>query len=346
MTDLYRRIDGYDELKPLLDTSDEEVLQRLGKPTLIRIPSLSGDPLAPGRAVACLLHGNEDSGYRAVLNLLRQGPRYPFDLWVFIGNVRAATTDGWFAHRHLDDQEDFNRVWGISELTNRMRRCAAAVLAELAGARLEAAVDLHNNTGDNPFYAITPMPTPDSLRLAALCADRLLIWGWRAHTLMEALAEFCPVVAIECGLPGLRAHADFASQALGRFLAADGFDAEGGPRPTETYLMLHRVVVRPEVPFSFGSHVFEEFDLVLHPGLDGHNFGMLLAGTELGHVHPEADMPLLALDMHGHDVTDRFFAIRHGDRLVVTQDVTPIMMVSNVVQARRDCLFYIARRRA
>ncbi|MDQ3403211.1 MAG: hypothetical protein M3548_07425, partial [Actinomycetota bacterium] len=125
--DLFLRFDGYDELKPLLDGSDEDVLVALGKPALIRIPGTDDRPRA--RLVSVLLHGNEDSGYRAVLEVLRGGERYPFDLWVFIGNVRAAHTDGWFAHRYLENQEDFNRVWGLASPTTRMRRCADVVLS-------------------------------------------------------------------------------------------------------------------------------------------------------------------------------------------------------------------------
>jgi hypothetical protein len=343
--DLYRRFEGYEELKPLLDGSDEEVLLRLAKPTLIRIPAIGGEAGNRARFVSCLLHGNEDSGYRAVLHLLRQGPRFHFDLWVFIGNVRAASHEGWFAHRFLEDQEDFNRVWGVSEATTRMRRCAAAVLEELRACPLEAAIDLHNNTGDNPYHAITPNPTPDGLHLAAMCADTVLIWNLRAYTLMEALTGVCPAVAVECGLPGLAENSRFAGDVLDTFLSSDDLHA-GTRRPTELYDMLHRVVVRPEVPFAFGGVLTDELDLVLTPGLDGQNFGMLLAGTELGHVHPTAAMPLEATDMHGRDVTDDFFKVDHRGRLVTTQDITPIMMVTTVVQARRDCLFYIGRRRA
>jgi hypothetical protein len=345
-TDLYHRFDGYDEIKQLLQGSDEEVLLALGgKPALIRIPGTDRTPRA--RLVASLLHGNEDSGFRASLNVLREGPHYPFDLWVFIGNVRAASQDGWFAHRYLDDQEDFNRVWGIEQLTTRMRRCAADVLAVLAAeADLEGAVDIHNNTGDNPFYAILPRWSVEGLHLASVCTDTLLLWNHRAYTLMEALADRCPAFALECGLPGYSDHAAFARSALERFLAADMTDPDMEYRvPEQVYEIRYQVDVRPEVAFGFGGVMTDEMDLVLHPALDGYNYGMLLAGTELGHVDPAAAMPLIAHDMQGRDVTDQLFSIRNGS-LVVSEDVTPVMMVTTVRQARRDCLFYIARRRA
>ena len=31
-------------------------------------------------------------------------------------------------------------------------------------------------------------------------------------------------------------------------------------------------------------------------------------------------------------------------RVITTEDVTPVMMTTTVVQTRRDCLFYVSRR--
>ena len=340
--DLYWRFDGYDELKPILDTSDEDVLVTLRKPSLIRIPGTDREPRA--RMVSALLHGNEDSGLRAVLELLRGGEHYPFDLWVFIGNVRAAHQEGWFAHRYLDGQEDFNRTWGLGAPTTRMRRCSDAVFSILAETDLEAAVDIHNNTGLNPYYAIVPDPTQEALNLAAGMADTILRWPLRAHTLMEVLSPICPSVSVECGLPAVEQNHAYASAALHRFLAMKSVEDEY-PGPRRIFEMEHRVTVRPEVPFAFGGVLTEELDLVIHPGLDHNNFGMLLAGMELGRVPEGGGMPLLVTDMRGRETTERFFEVRRGG-LILTQDVTPVMLTTTVQQTRRDCFFYIARRRA
>jgi hypothetical protein len=340
--DLYLRFDGYDELKPILAGSDEDVLVALRKPTLIRIPGTDKHPRA--RLVSALLHGNEDSGYRAVLDLLRNGEHYPFDLWVFIGNVRAAHQEGWFAHRYLDGQEDFNRTWGLGAPTTRMRRCSDAIYQVLADTDLEAAVDIHNNTGLNPYYAIVPDPTQEALQLAAGLADTILRWPLRAHTLMEVLSPLCPAVSVECGLPGMDQNQAYAASALHRFLAMESLEERiVGPR--RVFEMQYRVEVRPEVPFAFGGVLTEELDLVIHPGLDHYNFGMLLAGTEIGRVPEGGSMPLLITDMRGREVIDRYFEIREG-RLLVTEDVTPVMLTTTVQQTRRDCFFYVARRRS
>lgn len=343
MVDLYHRLEGPDEAAALLaGASDEEVLLRLdGKPALLRLPGR--DAARPARWISALLHGNEDSGYRALLALLREPPDLPFTLWAFIGNVRAASTDGWFAHRYLDDQEDFNRVWGREPQTTRQRRCAAAVLGEVTAAPLEAAVDLHNNTGANPQYAILPRRTPPTFTLAATCADIGLVWATQDHTLMDVMADHGAAIAVECGQAGIPEHTEYAATAIKRFLAEEDFDG-AERRPRDLFEIRYRVEVRPEVKFAFAGPLDDDLDLVLRPGLDGRNFGMLLAGTEIGRMSPDAAMPLTVTGRHGEDATERFFRCLPDGRLVTTEDITPVMLTSTVRQIRRDCLFYVARR--
>jgi hypothetical protein len=352
---MYHRFDGYDELKPLLDGSDGDILRAFdGKPVLIRIPAAS-TVLAPrARLVSCLLHGNEPAGFRSVVEVLRRGERFPFDLWVLIGNVRAATEDGLFAHRHLDDQDDFNRVWGDDVPVpgaSEMRRCAREMLDELPSADLEAAVDIHNNTGRNPYYAVVPDPTPEARRLAALCAELVLVWRLQAGTLMEALTPVCPAVAVECGAPDDAVGAAFASAALHRFLTADGFGgptiaAAGAPRLVET---LHRVTVRHDVAFSFGRLDSPSTHFVVEHGLDAYNFDVLPSQGMIGQVtshHISSGWPIPLQATHtatGHDATDELFELTVDGRVILRDDVTPIMMTTTVVQTRRDCLFYTAR---
>jgi hypothetical protein len=342
---LYHRFDGYEDLKPLLNGSDEEVLVGLrGKPALIRIPAASTAHAPRARLVSCLLHGNEPSGFLAMVDVLRRGERFPFDLWVLIGNVRAATEDGLYAHRHLDDQEDFNRVWDVRSATTDMRRCAAAILEQLRAADLEAAVDLHNNSGRNPYYSILTQLSAEGLVLASLCADTMLLWRLHLHTLMEALGSVCPAVSVECGASHLSDGLSFASGVVHRFLTAADFAVhavDDQPRPRQMVEILHRVIVRPDVEFSFGAAV-DGAGFVVVPELDRYNFEVLPARHTIGHVDPGAAMPLFACDVTGRDVTDQLFRITPDGAVIVVADVVPMMMTTSVRQARRDCLFYTA----
>jgi hypothetical protein len=346
---LYHRIDGPDAVADVVRGSDRDVLTRLaGKPALLRLPGPAGAD-RPARLVAVLLHGNEDSGFRALVRWLQGRPAVEQPLWLFIGNVRAATQRGWYADRYLDDQEDFNRVWGLGPATTRMRLCAAQVLAAVTAGPLEAAIDIHNNTGDNPLYAIIPAPEPATVALAAAMADIGLRWGTQQHTLMQALEGICPAVAVECGLAGVDANVEVALGVIERFVAMPA--VRPGAAPSRMLEVRYRVEVRPEVTFEFGDGSpaspadaradEEELDLVITPGLDAQNFGLLEAGTVLGRTVPGGACPLVVHDDKGADVTPAIVQVDAAGAVTLTRAVIPAMMTRTREQTRRDCLFYV-----
>ncbi len=322
----------------LLDLRDRELLRALGRPTLIRVPG-TGEQ-AP-RAVATLLHGDESTGLRAIMRILRRRHTYPFDLYVVVGNVPAALADDGFAHRYLDEQEDFNRIWGLGEPTTRMRRAADGILEELRAAGLESLVDIHNNSGDNPFYAIVTRHRADMLNLATLFTTTLLSWDLGAHTLMEALDEDCAAIAVECGLAGAPESAAFALDGLRRYLGARSLETDRVRRDYDLLGGLRKVMIRPEVTFRFGGDVSGDADFAIAEDADMHNFVEVPEGHVLGHVHPGAALPIVAFDAEGNDVTDEHFTTV-DDTVITTRPAIPVMMTRTVEAARKDCLFYLA----
>ncbi len=322
----------------LLELDDIALLEELERPTLVRFPG-TGD--LPPRAVATLLHGDEDTGYRAVLRLVRRRRRYPFDLYVVVGNVVAALADGGFRHRYLDDQEDFNRIWGVPP-TTRLRLAAQGILHRLRGVPLTALVDVHNNSGTNPFYAIVPSLRPASINLATHFATTLLHWELGVATLMESLGDLCPAVAIECGLPGRRDSLAFAVDGLRRFLAAGSFPDDRIRCDYDLYGDLRKVVVRPEVRFTFGAALDgDRFDFVVQQDADAYNFRVVHSGHVVGRVPAEEALPLQVWGPQGQDLTEKYLAVEDG-RVVLTREVTPVMMTRTEEAARKDCLFYVA----
>ena len=283
-------------------------------PTLIRLP---GTGVQPPRAVVTLLHGDESTGVQAMLRVLRHrrdhgaGP-YPFDLHVVVGNVEAALHGPGYAHRYLDDQEDFNRVWGLAAPTTPQQRAAEGILTELRAAGLESLVDVHNNTGDNPFYAIVTRRRPEVLNLATLFTTTLLRWDLAANTLMEALHEQCAAIAVECGLPGRPESLAFAVDAIRRYLGAAPLPTDRVVRDLDLLGGLRKVTMPPEVRFRFGGDLGDDVDLVLAADADVHNFVEVPAGHVLGRTHPGRPLPVRACAADGRDVTVR--ALRRGRR--------------------------------
>ncbi|MDP9022472.1 MAG: hypothetical protein M3N57_07215 [Actinomycetota bacterium] len=323
----------------LLDLDDLELLGELQRPTLIRVAG-TGD--APPRGVACLLHGDEDTGYRAALRILRQRRRYPFDLFVVIGNVRAALADGGFRARYLDDQEDFNRVWG-REPTTRLRLAANGILDVLRRAKISAMVDVHNNSGTNPFYAIVTQVREAQLNLATTFTTMLLHWELGVGTLMEALDDVCPAIAVESGLPGQEASLSFAVDGLRRYLGTATIRDDVVERDYDLLDDLRKVMVRPEVRFRFGGELGDDVDFVVEQDADAHNFRTVPAGHLLGRVPPGSANPLLVCGPGGEDATASHVQVQDG-RVVLTREATPVMMTRTEEAARKDCLLYLATR--
>lgn len=320
----------------MLELDDLELLRELERPTLIRIP---GTAHGPPRAVATLLHGDEDTGYRAMMRVLRRRRSYPFDLHVIVGNVRAALADGGFRHRYLDDQEDFNRIWG-AEPTTRLRHAAHGILTELREAKVASVVDIHNNSGTNPYYAIVTRLRPDELNLATIFTTTVLHWDLGVGTLMEALDDVCPTIAVECGLPGRIDSLSFAVDGIRRYLGAPPLDDLVIERDYDLFGQLMKVVVRPEVRFSFGGELGEAVDFVVEQDADTYNFRSVPPGHVVGRVPPGSAVPL-RVEGHGGDVTDEYVTV-DGDLVITTREITPVMMTRTAEAARKDCLFYIA----
>jgi hypothetical protein len=323
----------------LLLRDELTLLRWLGRPSLVRFPGTDG---APARAIATLLHGDESTGIQAALRVLRRRHRYPFDLYLLVGNVEAALAPPGFAHRYLDHQEDLNRIWNLHDPTTAQRRAVDGMLEVLEKAELESLVDVHNNTGDNPFYAIVTRDRPDVLNLATLFTTTLLRWDLAAHTLMEALDDRIATIAVECGLPGRPESLAFAVDALRRYLTALPLTTDEVVRDHELLGDLRKVTVRSEVRFRFGGELTDDIDLVLAADGDVHNFVEVPAGHPLGRVHPGGSIPLRVVDAAGDDVTLRYLQVDERGVLRLAAAATPVMMTRTVEAARKDCLFYLA----
>ncbi len=314
------------------------VLEALGRPTLVRVP---GTGQQRARAVATLLHGDESTGAEAMLTILRRRHTYPFDLYVVFGNVQAALADDGFAHRFLDDQEDFNRIWGLGDPTTRQRMAADGILDLLLAADLESVVDVHNNSGDNPFYAIITNERPDTLHLATRFTTTLLHWDLGADTFMEALDDHCAALAVECGLPGRPESSAFAIDGLRRYLGEVPLPTDHSRVDVDLLRGLRKVTVRPEVRFRFGGELDDDIDFLVHAQADRMNFVEMEKGTVIGQVVPGASLPVAVTASDGTDVTHDHLTVVDGD-VVLLNRATPVMMTRTVAAARKDCLFYLS----
>ena len=344
-----RQVEG---LPPgLLDAEAHQLTQLLGGPTLLRLSSAAGrffggreEEPAPddqgfrqaGRQregpaplfVSLLLHGNETSGWDGMRRVLRAGALPQRELLIFIGNVAAAAANV----RTLPGQGDFNRIW-------RPATGIAAELLDCIGDQpLMAVVDLHNNTGINPHYAVLTDLNPRSLGLARLFSEVGVHIEEPDSVLTRAFAKNGPCIALELGPVGDPKAADRAAD----FLAAL-FRLTDAPVGKADDLRLFRTLARVHVPedaaFGFaGPDAGQDQDLLLDGGLQANNFRPVPPGTAFGLARNGA--ALQVLDNSHRDVTDRYLEVRDG-RILAATTLIPAMYTSDAAVVRQDCLCYL-----
>jgi hypothetical protein len=315
---------------------EADLLSWLGGPSLLRI---AGRDRSRTRAVSALLHGNEPSGLRAVHALLRASDPPAVDVVCFVGSVVAARTAPPFSCRMLPGRRDLNRCFR-PPFDGEDGETARDALAIIERARPEAVVDLHNNTGHSPAYAITSHATLANVALASIFVTRVIHTTLRLGSLMEAFAPDSPVVTIECGRAGTASADAFACDRLARFASLEALPTET-PR-MRVFVDPIRVTLRPDVTVAFGEAPRAGCDLTLCGDVDRHNFVHLAAGTHIGWVAPGAALPIEARDGEGRDLARALFEL-HGGELVAAQAFIPVMMTTNPAVAAADCLFYVVR---
>jgi len=229
----------------LLEKPATALYKHLPGPTLIHIPGRNPRPLI----VSVLQHGNEDTGWEAVRILLKH--RYaqrqlPRSLCLLIGNVAAAR----FKRRRLDEQPDYNRCWPYSanQPSNSIQDPCVDLFQQYLDHMISlnpfAALDIHNNTGQNPHYAALNRIDWRMINLARLFSEKMVYFTIPQGTLSNALADHCPSLTLECGQAGDTHGTDHALEYIEQCLHLDKLDNTALPfEQTHLYHMLATVYV-------------------------------------------------------------------------------------------------------
>jgi succinylglutamate desuccinylase len=302
-----------------------ELINRLDRPALIYIQGARD----PALFISVLLHGNEVSGWDALRALLggRTSP-LPRSIIVFVGNVGAAAE----GVRHLPDEPDFNRIWNGGKSPEE--RMAAEVLETIARHDLFGAVDLHNNTGHNPHYAVITDTRPETLGLA-LTFNHLAVYTRAPETVQTlAFAQLAPALTVETGHAEDPEAAARALVYLETLLALDTL-----PTATTDDLELYRSGVRVVVPNGGHFHFDEGPGLALRRDLEIFNFRPLPAGTRFATLNGDDARSLRVVDERHRDVTDEYFGYESGD-IRLKDAVIPAMYTTDPEIVAQDCLCY------
>ena len=285
-----------------------ELADALGGPTLFDLRKRETPPLF----VSVLLHGNETSGWDAVRRLVDEVSAA--SVLLFVGNVEAARR----GTRSVPGGLDFNRVWEGGDTAEAA--IADEVTAFAAAARPYVAVDVHNNTGDNPPYAVVTDTRPRTLSVARAFARRALLTAQPEGFLSRRFASFCTAVTVEVGTPRDAMSTERATSFLARLLTS-----ATAPDDDPADLALFETTAR--VLLLDGA--------VIEPSVQRFNFRSAPAGTAL-----TRSGPLVAEDASGDDVTDAYLAHENG-AMVLKRNTYVAMYTGSEESARLDCLCYL-----
>jgi succinylglutamate desuccinylase len=315
--------------------SPRELHTLMPNPTLLHLQGRR----EPRLFISVLLHGNEDTGFFAVQQLLKkyQGQSLPRSLSVFFGNIEAAT----FGMRRLEGQPDYNRVWPGGDVKDcDETRLMAQVTGIMADKGLFASIDVHNNTGKNPHYGCINVLDNQALQLARLFSNIVVFFETPRGVQSMAMAPHCPAVTIECGKPGVSQGVEHVLEFLDAALHLQAIpDHPLPPHDVNIYQTVARVTVPETHSFSFSDiHA----DILLLPALDRYNFSELPAGTTFATTeHPTAN--LQAWDDDEVAVGEHFF-FRDQDEIRLKQGLMPAMLTLDETIIRQDCLCYLMKK--
>jgi succinylglutamate desuccinylase len=320
----------------LLAASSTALHTILPQPTLIHLKGKHADPLF----VSVLLHGNEPTGFIAVQRLLQkfQNRELPRSLSLFLGNIRAASQ----GLRRLDEQPDYNRIWPGTEVAECPEtEMAKEIVSVMKKRQVFASVDIHNNTGLNPHYACINQLDNHNLQLASLFG-RLIVYFIRPKGVQSAaFAKICPAVTLECGRPGQQHGVEHAFEFLNSCLhLAELPQHQILPQDIDLFHTVAQIKIDAKVNFSFSQ---PDTDLLLNHDLERMNFTEIPPGTVLGTSKNSQQMPLIAQDEYGNDVTTDFFTVQNG-ALQINRHTMPSMLTLDERIIRQDCLCYLMER--
>jgi len=316
-----------------LELPAHRLYEELPGPTLVHLKGKK----EPALFVSVLLHGNENSGWEVVKNILTRykGQTLPRSLSLFIGNIKAAR----YKKRKLDTQSDFNRVWRDgNKPENLMMQSILEIMKERG---IFASIDIHNNNGLNPHYACINKLDKTFLKLAREFS-RMVIYFIRPTGVQSlAFAKMCPAVTLECGQPGDEYGIQITTTFVDKILQLDSIEPEENiEETTDLYHTVGIIKIPAEYNFSFNG---EKTDIAFINGIEKLNFIEINSDALLGEIKKNILKPLIVLDEEGQDIFDKYFYIENN-KIYTKTTLVPAMLTTDIDIIKQDCLCYLMER--
>lgn len=307
-----------------------EVHRILNGPSIIHLKGKDSNALI----LSSLLHGNETTSFYAIQKLILdfKEKELPRDLILFFGNTDAAQT----GQRHFSNQPDYNRIWKGGDSPEH--KMAQDVLNYLKKCSIFACIDIHNNTGKNPYYGCVNYIKPEWIQLASMFSEKIVYFTEPSEVLSMALSKLSPSVTIEAGLPGVEEGITAVFRYIKNVFELAKFQHDFKSNVAEVFHTIGRIKVDDKAKINFENCLSPKTDLSFIKNIDERNFEFLPIGTDFGMIHNEDY--ITAIDNEGNNVFTKYFEIING-QLVSKEVFIPSMFTKDVFVMKEDCLGYI-----
>lgn len=313
-----------------------EWLQKYQQPICIY---LNGEDTSQTRAVSTLLHGNEPSGFSAIIHWLNKGQKPAVNIVCFISAIEAALREPPFTHRTTESNIDLNRVFQ-QPFDSMEGEIANDMLNILDQVRPQCLVDIHNTSGLSPAYAVVTEPSQTSKQIACLFVNECIVFNIQLGTLVETVADDYPSIVIECGGAGDPDSYLRAEQGIEQYFMV----------PDLSLLSTHNLVVRKDpirvelkqnCTLCYGESLGANCDIVLPLDADKFNSEILRQNQALAWVKSHRLDDILDFVNLPSDLDIKQYFYIDDNRLFARQDLRLYMVTTNVEIAKSDCLFYL-----
>ena len=320
-----------------LECSAKNLHKVISGPCLIHLKGKKTNPLF----VSILQHGNETVGLSAVQMLLKsyENELLPRNLSIFVGNVDAARQ----GLRRLDGQPDYNRMWPYEGFDSELpeAKIMQQVLEEMRSREPFANVDLHSNTGLNPYYACINKLDNQFYHLATLFGKTVVYFIRPQGVQSIALAEICPSVTLECGQINDPIGVEHGFEFLDACIQLTEIPNTKIPQADMDLFHTVAIVKIPkEVSFSFEDSTK---DVYFSPELETLNFREAETSSLFAVTHPDKDVRLSVTDEAGNEVSEQYFEYVNNEvRLKKSLMLSMLTLDERVI--RQDCFCYLMER--
>jgi hypothetical protein len=316
-------------------------------PTVIDI---SGMDQTKCRVFTTLLHGNEPSGLIAMHRYLTEvatEKKPATNIRFIICSVEAAASRPLFNQRFVDGGVDINRCFGrnctVECRAEHEGYCQRASLIEQAitEAKPEMVIDLHNSSSSGPTFAVSSLVTTETLSLASLFCQTLILSDLRMGSIMEQ--DFnCPFITIECGgAQDEQAH-EIAFSGISQVAKCTNIGYIHQEKAVEVIYRPLRLQLKQDTKLSYAQHDEGYSGVTLKDNIECFNFGSAHQDEMIGWTDGNGLDNLQLIDKSGKNVLDEYFYTREN-QLVCRHNLRLFKATTNKNTAINDCLFYVVK---